>query len=312
MIQDMFGFTAALSASAQSGLLQGLLDNAPRSAAEHAEASSLDPRATALVLDVLVAYGVAVRAGDMVGPSQELVQFVARAPGGLAQTIAMWSHVPEFLRSGTPFIKMDAAREATYSTVVAALGRMFAPPAATLAGLLHRIPRRVLDIGCGSGVWSLAIGAVHRDARITGLDLPAVLEAFRARASELGLADRVDAIAGDVHEISIPRSFDLVVIANVLRIESPERARAIVLRAAHALEPGGQLLIIDALGGGTPIREQARSAYALHLGMRTEHGRVYSRATIAEWLRDADLHEVESFDLDDGPGALGAMLASPR
>jgi hypothetical protein len=100
------------------------------------------------------------------------------------------------------------------------------------------------------------------------------------------------------------------VIANVLRIESPDRARAIVQRAAKALVPGGELLIVDALGGGTPEREQARAVYALHLAMRTEHGRVHTAPEITAWLHDAGLRDVRAIEFDAGrTGAHGALLA---
>lgn len=310
MLQDVLGFTAALTAAAHSGLLAALLDGPARTATEHASARALEPRATALVLDVLVAYGIAARDGERVTASPDLVALMNNTPGGGSRALAMWAHVPEFLRTGAPFMKMDGAREELYAGVVGALGRMFAPAAATLAKKLPRAPRRVLDIGCGSGVWGLAIAQHHLATHVTGLDLPAVLEAFRGRAAELGVSDRTATLPGDVHAVAIPRAFDLVVIANVLRIEAPDRARAIVHRAVQALEPGGQLLVVDALAAGTPEREQARSVYALHLGMRTDHGRVYSPAQIADWFRDEGLREIASIDLDDSLGALGALLAS--
>ena len=309
MNADILGFAAALSAATQTGLLLQLAGT-PRTAAEHARIASLDARATERVLDVLVAFGVVVQTGDTFAASPWLASQLERSPGGPQNMAALWLHVPEFLKTGQPFIKMDAAREATYQNVVAALGRMFASSAAQLAGALPRSPSRVLDIGCGSGVWSLAIAQRHAAARVTGLDLPTVLDAFRARATELGLADRIATLPGDVHELTIPREFDLVVIANVLRIESPDRARAIVQRAAAALVPGGELLIVDALGGGSPEKEQGRTVYGLHLAMRTEHGRVYSPAEITTWLKEAGLESVTTIDLaNDQAGALAALLA---
>lgn len=310
MLRDIMGLSAVVSAAAGTGLLARLIEGSTAPAAVHAKALDLDPRATALVLDVLVAFGAARREGDAIGASPELIATATGSPGGATNLLAMWGHVPTFLRTGAPLLRMDGQREAAYAGVVSALGRMFAPTAAELATKLPAPPRRVLDIGCGSGVWGLAIAERHREARVTGLDLPAVLEAFRARAAELGLADRIDTLPGDVHEIAIPRAFDLVVIANVLRIEAPERARAIVQRAAQAIEPGGRLLIVDALAGGTPESEQSRSIYALHLGMRTERGRVYSRDEIGGWIREAGLRNIEAVQLAENLGAVGAILAA--
>ena len=308
MNRDLLGHAAALSAAVQTGLLTRLLERGD-SAAGHAAALQLDARATERVLDVLVAFGWAVRDGDSVCAAPDVAADLARAPGGAQQQMAMWSYVPQFLRTGAPFVKMDGDREPIYANVVAALGRMFAPEAARLAERLPRAPERVLDIGCGSGVWSLALAQKFPGARVTGLDLPAVLEAFRARAAELGVADRIATLPGDVHVIDIPRAFDLVVIANVLRIESPERAQAIVQRAAAALVPGGQLLVVDALAGGTPEREQGRTVYGLHLAMRTEHGRVYTPAEVTAWMRGAGLADVQPIEFaSEQIGGVAALL----
>jgi len=310
MNRDFLGYAAALSAAVQTGLLLRLLERGD-TAAGHAAALQLDVRATERVLDVLVAFGWALRDGDTVHAAPEVEADLRQSPGGVQQQMAMWTHVPVFLRTGAPLVKMDGEREQAYANVVAALGRMFAPDAARLAERLPRAPERVLDIGCGSGVWSLAIAEVHPGAHVTGLDLPAVLEAFRARAAELGVADRIATLPGDVHALDIPRAFDLVVIANVLRIESPDRAKAIVERAAAALVPGGQLLVVDALAGGTPQREQSRTVYGLHLAMRTEHGRVYSPAEVTGWLRGAGLSQVSPIELaNQQAGAIGALIAT--
>lgn len=310
MNRDTIGYAAALSAAVQTGLLSRLLERGDTPAG-HAAALGLDARATERVLDVLVAFGWVTREGETVRMTPQIATELAQSPGGAAQAIALWQHVPQFLKTGAPLVKMDGEREQAYSNVVAALGRMFAPDAARLADRLARAPQRVLDIGCGSGVWSLALAQKYPAAHVTGLDLPAVLEAFRARAADLGVADRIATIPGDVHALDIPRAFDLVVIANVLRIESPERAKAIVDRAASAIVPGGQLLVVDALAGGTPEREQGRTVYGLHLAMRTDHGRVYTPAEVTAWMHGAGLRDVTPIDFASAQsGGLGALLGS--
>ena len=58
---DLMGLSAAIAAAAKTGLLMQLIEGPPRTTAELATACKTDPRATALVLDVLVAFEVAVR-----------------------------------------------------------------------------------------------------------------------------------------------------------------------------------------------------------------------------------------------------------
>lgn len=310
-LMEQLGIGATIGAAYQTGLLDALLAG-PATASEYAGRLGLDLRAIERVLEVLRAFGLASRADGRFSASPALLELVESSPGGLELGVGMWAHTAEFLRTGVPFMRMDAAvaeREAGYRSVVSRLGKMFDAYARELAAHIRAAPRRILDVGCGSGVWSLAIAALHPAARVTGLDLPRVLDSFRARAAEHGLAERIDAIEGDVHEVAIPpQAFDLVVIANVLRIETPERARNIVARAATALTANGTLLIVDALAEGIPERERALAIYALHLSMRTERGRVHSVPEITRWLSEAGLAHTEQLALST-PGPVGALLA---
>jgi hypothetical protein len=141
--------------------------------------------------------------------------------------------------------------------------------------------------------------------------LPAVLEHFTARARALGLGERADTIPGDMHEATIPRgAFDLAIIANVIRLETPERAASLVERVAAGVSPGGSLLIVDAIAEGTPERDRARSLYALHLGLRTRSGQVHRAKTISSWLAMAGLSRITDLDIADGAGGIGGLLSA--
>lgn len=312
---ELFAVASVMSATQETGLLHALLSG-PRAAHEIAADLGLDSRAATLVLDALVTLGVAAREGDAYDASPRLKPLAGpfgQAGAGMAK---LWGHLPAFLRTGEPFMRTDgtpAEREASYRTMVSWLARMVEAPARELAGKLGEAPSRVLDVGCGSGVWSLSIAERFPGTHVTGQDLPAVLESFLARAEALGLAGRAATIPGDMHAVTLPAgAFDLVVIANVLRLEPPERASALLARLATAVAPGGALLVVDALAGGTPERERARALYALNLALRTRGGQVHSPGEITAWLAAAGLGDVRAIDFDDGsvgPGALGALLA---
>jgi SAM-dependent methyltransferase len=313
-ILELLGVAATIAAALRTGLLQEL-SRGRATARELSERVKLDPRATALALDLLACEGLAARDGDafVAGPVLELL---AAGPGGLPMSLGLWAHTEKFLRTGESFMLMDlspAEREAQYKNVVAGLGVLFEAPARELAAKLPARPARILDVGCGSGVWSLAMAERDPAARVTGLDLPAVVESFRERARSRGLAERIATIPGDMFAAEAPRAaFDLVVIANVLRLEPVERAAALVRRFAGAVAPGGALLVIDALAGGTEARELARAVYALHLGLRTKQGRVHSPGEISRWLADAGLSKIQTIDVADGAGAIGALWGERR
>lgn len=112
-------------------------------------------------------------------------------------------------------------------------------------GLLPPLgPRaRVLDVGCGTGGATLPL-ARHTAARLTALDRhgPFVLE-LRRQARAAGLADRLQAVVGDMARIGFRSgSFDAVWCegaAYVLGIEPALRAWRELLR------PGGHVALTD-------------------------------------------------------------------
>jgi ubiquinone/menaquinone biosynthesis C-methylase UbiE len=314
-LMDLFAMASVISAAQQTGLMRAL-QAGPQGAEVYAEQLTLDRRATSLVLNALVTLDLASREGDAYDASPRLKAFMRPLAQANAPAENLWSHTTTFLRTGEPLTRMDGApaeREASYRGAVSWLAQLVEATARELASKLDEAPPRVLDVGCGSGVWGLSIAERFPSTHVTGQDLPAVLESFKARAQSLNLLDRVATIPGDMHAVPLPAGgFDLVVIANVLRLEAPPRAAALLARLATAVSPGGALLVVDALAGGTPARERARALYALNLAMRTQAGRVHSPGEITAWLGAAGLGAVKAIELGDrgvSPGAMGALLA---
>ncbi|MCC6749283.1 MAG: class I SAM-dependent methyltransferase [Deltaproteobacteria bacterium] len=289
------GLVPLILTAERSGLLAEL-DRAPGTAQELAARGGLHPRATAMVLDALYAVGVCSRteAG------------VFERPSGAERTFP-WARLPRFLATGEVDPQIDGgARGEGYARVVSMLAQRFEPWAAALAARLAAVDC-ILDVGAGSGVWSLAMATRSPGARVTALELPEVLPRFFERAATLGLRDRVDGIAASYFEARPEGRFDRVVLANVLHLETPADARALVARAASWLSPEGELVVIDCVGEGE-AHEPSRSLYALHLAMRTARGAVHAPRDLLAWAREAGLGDGRLVPLrDTGPG-LGALV----
>lgn len=307
---DLVGTAAAIAAANGSGLLDAILDG-PATPADLATRLNLDARAAAAVLDVLVATGFAGRDGDAYTATSGLRAMHDLFPAGMTGAGGLWTRLPAFLAEGSRARAYDGAvdeRDDVYQDTVAALGRLFAAPAAELA---ERLPPAsdILDVGPGSGVWSLAMAERHPGTRVTGFDLPGVAEVFLAHAERRGLGDRVRAMAGDFNETALPGSaFDRAVLANVVHLEPPESARDLVARVAATLRPGGDLVIVEPSHGGTAARDRAVAVYGLHLTMRTDRGQAYDLALLDALLRSAGLVPQGPVALGSAPGVLVAAI----
>ncbi len=311
---ELGGMAAAVVAAYQSHLLQALL-NGPATPARYAEELGLDATATERILDVLAQLGVADCDQGSYAASTGLSQLDAQQPGGLDAVGALWSQVPAFLVHGERLALMDgppAVREAAYSPVVSGLAKLFAEAARQLAATLAGSPAQILDVGAGSGIWSLAMAEHSPHARVTALDLPGVLPAFRLQAEHLGLADRTLTLAGDFHQVELPpERFDRVVLANVLHLEPQAQAAALIRRVASSLVRGGDLVIVEMLSNGTPSGERARAIYALHLALRTRQGQVHPLPDLQAWVEQAGLLPGEVIQLSTLPGMAALVAQAP-
>ena len=100
-----------------------------------------------------------------------------------------------------------------------------------------------LDLGCGLG--GDALWLADKGWRVTAIDISRVaVERLSALAGRRGLGDLLTAQQHDLHRSFPPGEFDLVYASYLHTPFGLDRAD--VLRsAAHALRPGGRLLVVD-------------------------------------------------------------------
>jgi release factor glutamine methyltransferase len=168
---------------------------------------------------------------------------------------------------------------------------------------LERGPRRVLDVGTGSGAIALAVADELPEAEVVATDTsPAALEVARANAERLGLDARVRFEAGTV---PAGESFDLV-LANLPYVAERDWAglepevtqwepRAALLAGDDGLDAYRALLAPLAEGPAECLRPtfsdqatpvEAAAAIALEIGAG-------QAVEVAELLRDAGFEEIE-------------------
>ena len=106
-------------------------------------------------------------------------------------------------------------------------------------------PRRVLDLGTGTGVVALALAERYPEAEVVGVDLsPGMIEEARRKLSA-ELAGRVRFEVGDASSLDCPDGdFDLVVLSNMIPFAG---------ELARVVEPGGVLVLSFSRGAETPI-----------------------------------------------------------
>lgn len=289
-VADVVGVSQCVAEAVRSGLLELVASRDGWKLSDLAGALGYQTDSLRRLLGVLTSVSLCSFDGTVVSLSEELRQVHSLSPSGLGGICRFWSQLETRLaepRDSNQFSAQER-RWADYSEVAGRMGGLFASAAKRLANSVKGMPRSVLDIGCGSGVWGLALASRFLECRVFAVDLPAVLPALRCRAEGLGMVDRIQCIPGDMFEVDLRGLHDVVIMANVLHLEPDVGARALFMRGLRATESAGVTIVVEAMDDTTAAAEVALNLYHLNLGLRSSGG-VKRRSLLDQWAQEEGL-----------------------
>jgi SAM-dependent methyltransferase len=129
--------------------------------------------------------------------------------------------------------------------------------------LLSATPSRILDLGCGPGLYSHHLAKLGHRSR--GIDFgPASIEYARRHSPD---ESKCDFILGDIRNIDFGGPYDLAMILyGELNVFSPEEASSILKKVRTSLSPQGRLMIeiqtpdaVQRMGGSEPSEQESES-----------------------------------------------------
>lgn len=227
----------------------------------------------------------------------DYIGLAADSPGVLAMVERLRSNQPaggKKDRPGAAFIYREGIESAMENESAARhLTLALAGRAKNVAPYLSEVvplgdAKVLLDVGGGTGIYSIACLRKYPKLRAIVWDRPEVLKVAAEMVKDHGLADRVQLEPGDMFAGPVPANCDVMLLSNILHDWDVPQCRALLQRCAAALPRSGRLLIHDvflndALDGPMPI-----ALYSAALFCLTE-GRAYSSAEYRAWLSEAGL-----------------------
>jgi precorrin-6B methylase 2 len=153
--------------------------------------------------------------------------------------------------------------------------------------------RRLLDVGCGPGTYSIAILERNPKARATLLDLPGPISEAKRIAERYDVADRMEFVAGDAMSFAPREPYDTLLLSNTLHMIGPEGSRALLKRCFEFLAPGGRILVQAQYLNDDRTSPRWPTLLNLFQRIATPHGRNHAIGETTDWMKEAGFKDVE-------------------
>lgn len=285
-------------------------------AAEVAAKLHTDLRATEMLLHALASMRLLVKRDGLFYNSLEAARYLSSGSRDNARPALMhtahlwrrWSTLTKCVRAGTSVSSNEGAGlgEDWTEAFIAAMHRN----ASERAPLVVRAVgaenvRRMLDIGGGSGAYSIAFAQSNTALRAEILDLATVEPIALRHIRAAGLEDRVKVRTGDLRAGQFGQGYDLVFLSAICHMLSPEENLDLLRRCREALADGGRVVIQDFILEPDRTAPRFAALFALNMLVGTQGGSSYSEPEYAAWLGHAGFREIRHVPL---PGPAGLMV----
>ncbi len=279
------------------------LAKTPLTAGEVTRRLKGDLRAMTILLDALAGMGLLSKRGGKYRCEPDVAaDLSADAPDAvlpmLLHQAALWPSWSELTgmalgRAPARRRALEEGRDVSQRAFIGAMhvvSRGRAP--AIVAAIRPGAVRMLLDVGGGSGTYTLAFLEASPLLKATLFDLPAVAKLARQRLKAAGALGRVRLVRGDFYKDELPAGHDLALVSAIIHQNSPRQNLDLYRKVWRALVPGGRIVIRDHVMGPDRTQPREGAVFAVNMLVRTAGGNVYTFDEIRDGLTEAGFERI--------------------
>ena len=276
---------------------------------------SASARATEMLLNALVSLKLLEKRESVYTNTPLSARFFVEGTPDSARTAQLhianiwkrWSTLTDAVRAGTSVApRGDNGWTAPFIAAMDHNARGRARAVVQAAGVNGA--KRMLDLGGGSGAYSIAFAKAAPALRVEVVDLPEVLPITQEHIRKAGLAERISTRAGDMLTIPLEVGrYDLVLLSAICHMYSPEENQQLFRRVYSALAPKGRLVVADFVLEANKTAPRFGALFALNMLVGTRGGASYSEPEYETWMKAAGFAETSRVRI---PGPVNLMIAT--
>ncbi len=298
------------------------IKNGHSTAVEIAKAAQTSPRGMEILLNSLVALNFLMKSSDTYRLTPIAEKFLVKGNpaylGDWVQTAKInqkdLMHLTEAVKTGKPTVPIEQGEEEEKYYMKFA-PRIFpaAYPSAKAAAEALGIGKtwknlEVLDVGAGSGVWSIAFAQLDAGTKVTDHDFPGMLEITRKFVDRFGLNDRFSYLPGDLRKTDFGREkYDLVILGQICHSFSAETNRNLFSSIHRSLKRGGRLLISEFIPDDERSSAVMPLLFTTIMLISTTEGNTFTMKEYMEWLQGAGFRSIATIN---APGPSPLIIAN--
>jgi (2Fe-2S) ferredoxin/predicted nicotinamide N-methyase len=269
-------------------------------------------RAAETLLNALVALGLLSKSGAIYKNTPDSTRYFVHDSkdnqrDGLLHTANIWhrwSTLTDVVRSGSRIpLERSNTPEWTHSFIAAMQLNAKDRAPLLVKALGTNGVRRILDLGGGSGVYSIAFAKASASVQCEILDLPDVVPLTTHYVESAGVSAQVNIRAGNMLYDDFGSGHDIILLNAICHMFSEEQNQNLFMRARQALAPNGRLVVQDFILNSDKTGPQHAALFSINMLVGTDAGASYSEQEYVGWMRAAGFPEARRIALP-GPSDL--------
>ena len=270
----------------------------------------LDKHGCERLLNALVSLGFLRKQNDLFFNTEESFTFLSKISpgylGGLMHSNHLWntwSNLTRVVRTGvsanpseinergedwlSPFI--NAMHERAKTQAPQQLSNI------DLTGI-----KSILDIGGGSGAYSMEFVSKKPEIEATVFDLPNVVPLTKKFIDKEGFSDKIKTHPGDYTTDDLPEGFDLVFLSGIIHSNSLEINQNLIKKCYYSLNNNGRIVIQDWIMNNDRTYPTAGAVFAINMLVGTEAGDCFTEPEVTKMLKAAGFKNISRKEFQTG------------